>query len=352
MDTTVLLTTDAASKHQSALRESMPTEAAALWDAAAVARDEVWRQLLARIGEAVREVERACAAPVGTPAGPGDERVSALAGRLLDAAARDTDEAVQRARAEVARDVAEAERRLDAVSRVLDDTRRELGAAAEQLEQERGRRQRAEAERDDQIRVGEQIAREYESRLQAAQHERDAALADGARLAAGLEKERAAHERLRSAVQTVQQIVFESDGRPPSAKGEAPVLQLIASKPAAAAADDEPVAPSAPTAPKAQDSQYAEELLDHIQSIYDSDTAIGRPATELVDKLTRNLAYAATAFTRRVGGAPASRALFAQEVAIRLDRSYQNAFGRHLAMAMYEYEQSRANDAAGRRNAS
>jgi len=87
---------------------------------------------------------------------------------------------------------------------------------------------------------------------------------------------------------------------------------------------------------------YARQLLDDIESVYDADEASGMPPSELVGRLLGNLVFATDVFDRRASYASGTgRVMFQQQLAIALDAKAGTSFGRHLAVAAYDYFQQR-----------
>jgi len=85
--------------------------------------------------------------------------------------------------------------------------------------------------------------------------------------------------------------------------------------------------------------EYARQLLEELESIYTADDAAGMPPTELVTRLAGNLSYAADVFDRRTGSTHPERLAFDRQLAIVMDERAATPFGRHLAVAAYDYEQ-------------
>jgi hypothetical protein len=91
-------------------------------------------------------------------------------------------------------------------------------------------------------------------------------------------------------------------------------------------------------------SEYVRELLNEIEAVYDADQASGMPFNELVDRLIGNLRYGAAVFARRIGFASSrDRNIFHQQLTAILDAKGGTVFGRHLAIAAYDYEQQNEN---------
>jgi hypothetical protein len=87
--------------------------------------------------------------------------------------------------------------------------------------------------------------------------------------------------------------------------------------------------------------EYVKQLFDQIEAIYRSDLGSATDTSDVVDRLTANLRYAHDVFARRVSSADGGDlALFEQQLAILLDARSETSFGRHLAIAAFNYAPS------------
>jgi hypothetical protein len=84
--------------------------------------------------------------------------------------------------------------------------------------------------------------------------------------------------------------------------------------------------------------EYVKQLLGQIESIYQADLGAGMGPADLVARLTENLRYAHDVFGRRLASTSGGdMTLFDDELTRLLDAKSETSFGRHLAIAAYNY---------------
>src|SRR5262249_42232455 len=85
-------------------------------------------------------------------------------------------------------------------------------------------------------------------------------------------------------------------------------------------------------------TEYVKQLFEQIQSIYTSDLKSTDDSAMVVDRLTANLRHAHSVFSRRLESTNAGESrVFEEQLALLLDAQSQTSFGRHLAIAAYNY---------------
>jgi hypothetical protein len=85
-------------------------------------------------------------------------------------------------------------------------------------------------------------------------------------------------------------------------------------------------------------TEYVKQLFEQIQSIYNSDLKSTDDSAMVVDRLTANLRHAHSVFSRRLESTNAGESrVFEEQLALLLDAQSQTSFGRHLAIAAYNY---------------
>ncbi len=289
------------------------------------------------------------------------DRASAVAideaNRRVAEVRAEADAAVQRAQLQEQIRTSELHQVIERLRRELDTERRQRFAAPPA----------ADGLSADQTKVS---ASWDQSTVAALQSELEAARSECEELTRQLESERAKRVRLIGAVRALQQPLHVADSCPVGdlARATAPDAQTDL----AVAADATPnhAAIASPDASEGdsrrEDAEtdaaveevadtraetvalhfnahdYARQLLDDLESVYAADDAAGMSPMELVARLAGNLTYAADVFERRTGcSAHPERVAFDQHLAIVMDDKAATSFGRHLAVAAYDYEQRR-----------
>ncbi len=98
---------------------------------------------------------------------------------------------------------------------------------------------------------------------------------------------------------------------------------------------------------------YVKQLLDQIESIYWADLGASMGPADIVGRLTENLRHAHDAFSRRLtSGNTAETLVFEQHLTTLLDSKSETSFGRHLAIAAYNYSRPETKPARARVDAS
>ena len=224
----------------------------------------------------------------------------------------------------------------------LQDERDRGRAIADDLSYAREGRQKAESALAELQRTHEGAVAAFEQQLQAARAELDAERTEVAVLRKNIDAEKIARGKLIEALQLVQRGAPAAAGdavaaESGSAKGKNAAadsgdgvvnrpLKLVASKPGANAELEREL------------TDYVKQLFEQIQSIYTSDAKSTEDQAVVVDRLTANLKHAHSVFGRRLESTNAGESkVFEEQLAILLDAQSQTPFGRHLAIAAYNY---------------
>jgi len=360
------------------LRDRASAEVAAFAQQLASPYEE-WRSTVQLFREALASLEHLCDAAGATLSrdeGKPQAAASALVDKLLAVAEADQREAIARVRAEAQAETARFEEVVNQLRSDLDAERGRATSASEELERTREDRARDQAAAEDTRRTLEATQRSLdESRAalhdaqqmqQSNQHaiasaeakraEMESQLGDARaeleQLKQNLEAEKTARSRLLEALQTVQRAASfaepsadappakaskgaakaaASEDKADKAEPQSKKLKLIASKTSANAEIDREL------------TEYLKQLFEQIQAIYVSDVKASDDSATAVDRLTANLRHAHNVFTRRLESAGAGDPkLFDEQLAALLDAQAETPFGRHLAIAAYNYAPAEA----------
>jgi len=318
--------------------------------AAPVVRKGELGSLVQGVTQAFGQLESACSAFV-VQVLDSQTRMEKAEKRAADVAA-EAEAAVQRARLEAQVEINELRASVDQLRGDLQNHRDRLRAICEQPE---------DADTETPITGDDRIQGQlavYRKQLFAVTEELEASRVECAELTRRLNVERANRARLMAAVQALHQSsilyepvrIVEQVDRPPFT---ADSLRAIDPAPAPERAEAAASAPAPVAHEAAADAtqvvekpglafdlgQYARQLLDDIETMHAADYDAGIAASELVERLTCNLRYGAQVFMQRVGFDVKYAELFHRQIAQTLDTKGGTVFGRHLAVAAYEYEQ-------------
>ena len=299
------------------------------------------------------------------------QRTREDADALVQKTRADAEALAQKTRAEAEADSLRARAEAEAVAerarteaKAVDDANRKLQGDL-QTERDRAKaldhdlqdakqgRTKAEAALEDAHAAQQKAVAALEKELQTARAELDHERAEVLQLRRNIEAEKVARGKLLEALQTVQRAV-SLDAPGPAAAAEA-VETAAAPAPAPAAAKSKAAHAEASAEPAAKSSlkliktgasaelereltEYVKQLFEQIQSIYNSDLKSTDDSAMVVDRLTANLRHAHSVFSRRLESTNAGESrVFEEQLALLLDAQSQTSFGRHLAIAAYNY---------------
>jgi hypothetical protein len=320
----------------------------------AVVTDEVrrshseWCRTLDAVKETLANLERTCESAIEVH----EAGVEGLIETLVGAADAEAVAAAQQTRAQAEIEIADLQEALDRQQVDLQVERDMVKDANEQLDMERAARARAESERDEAQRVGQQIVSATESQMQALRAESDAQKAELALVRQQLETERAERSRLTATFQSVQRAlslgqsgdmaldsVTPVDSRPQDRSADlrsdgAPARADLQSNPVAEA-------PVPVVEPHPEAVEHIKRLLEEAEAMYWTDLNSGRAPSEVVDRLTGILRYARDLVVGRWGSDDCdAAALFEQQIAVLLDSKAETSFGRHLSISAFASRKS------------
>ncbi len=249
----------------------------------------------------------------------------------------------ERARTE-AKAVDEANRKLQGELQTERDRAKSLDRDLQDAKQGRTK---AEAALEDAHAAQQKSVAALEKQLQTARAELESERAEVMQLKKNIEAEKVARGKLLEALQTVQRAVSLDAPNPAAASDEsAPAPAAAKSKAAHAEAVAEPavnrplklIKTGASAELERELTEYVKQLFEQIQSIYTSDLKSTDDSAMVVDRLTANLRHAHSVFSRRLESTNAGESrVFEEQLALLLDAQSQTSFGRHLAIAAYNY---------------
>jgi hypothetical protein len=294
-------------------------------------------------------LQHACDTVLGQPLPDITGPVGELAARMVALAGAEAQAAAQQVRAEADRTAAELQARIRQLEADVQRANSALQTARAEAEQERHTRSGLESALKEAERAREQLG---------ATHERELA-----RLKQVLETERVDRAHLRAQVsEALQAALVSLEGQsappPPSGPGGPHADRRgSANEEQTRQADRSAAAPASPAAPvnvvahrpltlvrdqksgarpAVAGSPSASELLAEAEAAYREDVDAGVSPSEIVTRLTANLATARERFTSARGGQGTADTAFKDQLIALLNAKYDSQFGRHLSIAMYD----------------
>ena len=233
----------------------------------------------------------------------------------------------------------------------IEQQRREVETLTAQFEAERSARGAAEAKSLAVETAYQQNLSAYTDRIRTLEQELEASRAAAGHLAIEIGSQRAEHDRvvgilssIRSALEPGHPRVagdpvasllrdgVTADAAIPESRDQAPPRDE--SIPVSAQTVDRPTPPGA-----ALWSEYARQLLDQIESSYNSDVESGERSADVVDHLTEYLRLGRDLYSTRFKDEPEAAQEFDRQLSATLDAKAAMPFGRHLGFAWYAITQ-------------
>ena len=233
----------------------------------------------------------------------------------------------------------------------IEQQRREVETLTAQFEAERSARGAAEAKSLAVETASQQSVSAYTDRIRTLEQELEASRAAAGHLAIEIGSQRAEHDRVVGILSSIRSAL--EPGHPRVAAD--PVASLLRDEVTADAAIPEnrdqapprdesiPVVPQTvdrPTPPRAALwREYASQLLDQIESSYNSDVESGERSADVVDHLTEYLRLGRHLYATRFKDEPEAAQEFDRQLSATLDAKAAMPFGRHLGFAWYAITQ-------------